>query len=837
MAEDSFDSMDIMERTFDAIPDLVAILDTQHRIVRANRAMAEGLGKEPEELVGAYCYREVHGTQEPPAFCPHTKLIKEGLSTTAEIYEDRLGGNFLISVTPFFDSRGELAGSVHVARDISELKRIEAALKEANVSLEEKIAERTAELSKSNIELQNEIQEHRYTEEKLRKTEQHYKTVADFTYDWEFWVAKDESYLYCSPSCERITGYTPDDFLADPDLFAKIILPEDRPTWKEHGHAAHQDPTLREVKVRIRTKSGEVRWIEHACQPVKTPGGESLGYRASNRDITLTKKAEDALRLSESRLAEAQMIARLGNWDWNITENSLYWSDEIYRIFGLKPQEFGATYEAFLKSVHPADRDGVEQAVNQALYEDQPYSIDHRIVLPDGNIRIVHEQAQVTFNEEGKAVRMMGTVQDITDQKKIEHELADRLAYERLYSEMSATFGSLPLSKLDSAMERSLERLTEYFDVDRVTILEFNEDRSKLKPLYSCAVPGVKRYTRTDSDRLFPWVFERLSGGETLVWEDVLAEIPPDASLDRDYVQKIGIKSYISIPLTLGGKADYAIAMGTFERPRNWPEELIQRFRHLGELFAHVLVRRRVENRARELRGQMTHMTRVTTMGELAGALAHEINQPLAAIMSNAQAARRFLEAKDPDIEELEEILTDIADDTTRASEVIMRLRTMMTGSKGAVETLSINNVIQEVLPLMHRDAEGRKVSMDLDMSPDLPLVSGDKIQLQQVLLNLMLNGFDAMMELAPEDRVLTIRTSQEDETNIQVAVQDVGSGIETGELNQIFDPFFTTKSQGMGLGLSINRTIIQAHGGRLWAENNRDQGATFYFTLPILRK
>lgn len=833
MSHRSLDLQNIFERTFDAVPDLIAILDKDHRILRANRAMADRLGKEPRELIGQFCYRVIHGTDGPPDFCPHARLMKDGMPTTSEVHEDRLGGDFLISVIPLLNEKGKLGGSVHVARDISEFKKAQMALKEANISLEDKIRERTRELSLAIAELERENEEHRLTEKKLRETELHYKTVADFAYGWEFWVDQNDSYLYCSPSSERITGYRPEEFLANPGLFPEIILPEDRAVWEGHWHSAPRDHALSEINLRIRTKAGDIRWIEHACQPVLGPKGEFLGYRASNRDITLAKDAEEALRLSESRLAEAQKIARLGNWDWDISDNNLYWSDEIYRIFGLKPREFGATYEAFLERVHAEDRDMVVHAVDQALYNNQNYSIDHRIVLADGCVRIVHEQAQIIFNEEGKPVRMIGTVQDITEQKNVEHELEDRLGYERLYAEMSASLGNVPLNELDTAIKQSLERLVEYFDVDRVTILELNEDRSKLTPLMSCAVPGVEPYMRTDSDRLFPWVFKKLSLGQTLVWDRVLEKLPPEASSDRKYVQSIGIKSYISIPLTLGGKTDYAIAMGTFGKPREWPEQLIQRLRHLGEMFAHVLVRRRVENRVRQLRGQLTSMTRVTTMGELAGALAHEINQPLAAIMSNAQAARRFLEAKEPDIEELRDILTDIADDTTRASEVIQRLRNMMKGSRATEVPLSINDVIQEVIPLMKRDSESREVRIQLELSPDLPPVRGDKIQLQQILLNLLLNGFDAMRELEPLQRVLTIETSPADDNKVRVAVRDVGTGIEDEKLQQIFDPFFTTKSEGMGLGLSINRTIVEAHGGQLWAENNQGAGATFYFTLP----
>ncbi|UCE48399.1 MAG: PAS domain-containing protein, partial [Phycisphaerales bacterium] len=188
---------------------------------------------------------------------------------------------------------------------------------------------------------------------------------------------------------------------------------------------------FREVQFRIRTKDGEVRWIGHACRPVLGNQGEFLGFRASNRDITDRKQVEEALfeseavlRRKEQSLAKAQRIAHLGNWDWDIVTNDLLWSDEIYRIFGLQPQEFGATYEAFLKSVHIDDRESVQQAVNESLADPNAgYNIEHRVVRPNGSERIVHEIGEVTFDKNGKAVRMIGIVHDITERKRAEAEL------------------------------------------------------------------------------------------------------------------------------------------------------------------------------------------------------------------------------------------------------------------------------------------------------------------------------------------------------------------------------------------------------------------------------
>ena len=261
-------------------------------------------------------------------------------------------------------------------------------------------------------------------EEALRRTELDYRTVADFTYDWAYWANPDGTLRYISPSCERITGYTPQEFLDRPELIREVILPIDREVWDQHLHEIRRQMRPFEIPFRVRTRKGEIRWVEHACQPVRGPQGEFLGFRVSNRDVTERRLAEEAVRKKDRSLAEAQRIAHLGNWDWNIETNELAWSDEVYRIFGLQPQEFGATYDAFLKSLHPDDREQVKAAVNRSLADPSvPYSIEHRVVRPDGEERIVHEQGEVTFDDGGRPIRMIGTVQDITERKQAEEML------------------------------------------------------------------------------------------------------------------------------------------------------------------------------------------------------------------------------------------------------------------------------------------------------------------------------------------------------------------------------------------------------------------------------
>jgi len=224
----------------------------------------------------------------------------------------------------------------------------------------------------------------------------------------------------------------------------------------------------------------------------------------------------------------------------------------------------------------------------------------------------------------------------------------------------------------------------------------------------------------------------------------------------------------------------------------------------------------------------------VAVMGELTASLAHELNQPLTAILSNVQTALRLLDDPVPDMMEIREILADVVSDDQRAGEIIRRLRSLLKKSELKFETLDINTVILEVIGLIRSDALIKHVTVELRLTPDTPKVRGDRIQLQQLLLNLAINALDAMRDVPVSERRLGIVTTQNDARSVQVSVQDSGKGIRADQLEKVFEPFFTDKPHGMGMGLAICRSIADVHGARIWATNNAGRGATFRVVLPI---
>jgi C4-dicarboxylate-specific signal transduction histidine kinase len=246
---------------------------------------------------------------------------------------------------------------------------------------------------------------------------------------------------------------------------------------------------------------------------------------------------------------------------------------------------------------------------------------------------------------------------------------------------------------------------------------------------------------------------------------------------------------------------------------------------------------RRSEEQMNQLRSELIHTTRRETMGELSSAIAHELNQPLAAIMSNTQAAQRFLNKKPPSLDKVKLALSNILRNDRRAGDIIKKLRMLLKKDTSELTEIDINDLLEEVVVLSRSSFIIKHVSIKMNLGENIPLVSGDRIQLQQVLINLILNALDSYENTTKDTKQIVITTRFENKKEVCLSVKDFGCGIEESVLNKIFDPFVTTKKEGMGMGLAINKTIIDAHRGRIWAENDPEGGATFNIILPLNKK
>lgn len=416
--------------------------------------------------------------------------------------------------------------------------------------------------------------------------------------------------------------------------------------------------------------------------------------------------------------------------------------------------------------------------------------------------------------------------------------LGERLRFETMLSRLSAAFINLPATEVDSHIEAGLQLLVEYLDIDRSSLAQFSDDGQELLVTHSYTRPPIAPHPRVNLAPVLPWYTGKLRQGELLRFRHLPEELPPEAVRERDaYRQTSMPQSHLAIPFKVGSSVLGAMGFGSFRKPYDWPDELVQSLKLAGEIFANAVARKRAEEKETRLRDQLVLAGRVSLMGELAASIAHEVNQPLCAIISNAQTAQRMLAGGGYDLPELLEALADITRDGQRASAVIARIRGLLKKAPTQRTAVDLNEVLREVIVLTRWEMSRRRIQVKLELADKLPCVRGDRVQLQQVILNLVINGADAMELVAPEKRVLLLRTALYDRDCILVSVTDAGIGIDPQHSERLFDSFFTTKPGGMGMGLAICKSILDAHGGRIWASSNADGGSTFQLILAGLRE
>lgn len=410
------------------------------------------------------------------------------------------------------------------------------------------------------------------------------------------------------------------------------------------------------------------------------------------------------------------------------------------------------------------------------------------------------------------------------ERKRMELSLADRLRFQRFLSSLSFRLSHVSAATLDQEIRDALRSIIDFLGVKCAVLLELLGPTGTGR---SWTVDGPTASAR------FPWLSLRLQDG-ALVRIPRAAELPPEAAVDRSSSLALGLESFMALPLRAGQTLVGGLVLGTILSEGTEPDELEERLYLVGEVVANALERAHAEREVARLRQELAHIGRVSALGELSASLAHELNQPLTAILNNTHVAHQLLDADAPNVAELREILDDIVADDQRAAKVISRLRALL--KKGDLDhaSLDLNDIVGEVAELVRSDMVLRHVPLTLDLAPDLPHVRGDRVQLQQVVLNLVLNGLEAMSEPNHRDHALVVRTSRAGVGAVSVAIEDSGHGIDPTDVDRMFQPLYTTKADGLGMGLAIVRTIIDAHGGELRASNNLEGGATFEFSLPI---
>jgi PAS domain S-box-containing protein len=436
------------------------------------------------------------------------------------------------------------------------------------------------------------------------------------------------------------------------------------------------------------------------------------------------------------------------------------------------------------------------------------------------------------LDEKGKPTQFVAIHADITEQKRIEAELAEKLRLQKLLADLSSRFVGLKTEDVNAAIEETQQLIVETLGLDRSTLWQVAENGPGLVLTHCWQCPGWPPLPRGfATEGRLPWAHGMLMRGEVICWARH-EDLPPEAARDLEMFRLHGPRANVTFPLIANGKVFGALAFASLGSERKWRVDEVAELKLVAQIIGNVVSRQRAELREEELRNELAHASRVATLGELTAALAHELNQPLAAILSNAQAARRFLAQEAMEPAELARILDDIVRDDKRAGAVIHNLRGMVSKRPAGRETCCLNELVREVAELMRSEMLEARVELRLTLARGMPPVQVARVELQQVLVNFLVNALHAMKDAPPEARFIDVE-SRTKMGKVMVIVRDRGHGIPAERLPTVFAPFFSTKASGLGMGLSICRRIVEGHGGRIEARNNEEGGAAFSFILP----
>src|SRR5882762_4520357 len=515
--------------------------------------------------------------------------------------------------------------------------------------------------------------------------------------------------------------------------------------------------------------------------------------RRAHEELEATVAERTAsLRRSEAYLAEAQRLSHCGVTAYK-GSTVFYGSEEIYRIWGFDPAQGVPSRKAVLQRIHPDDRDRLNAEVERALGEKRRYSTAYRIVLPDGTVKHLESIGQPVFSANGELVEVVATQIDVTERKCAEEALRESEAKFRDYAESASDW------YWETDPDHKFTRLTE-------------DERRLARGLATVTRIGVAR-----------WEFATDVQSEPEKWELHRSMLKARQPF-RDFVYRATHSDGSVVFNKISGKPEFD-AKGEI-RPYRGTGADVTALRTAEEEA------RENEQRYRKAELELAHANRVATMGQLTASITHEVNQPITAAITYALAARRFLSAEPPNFREVDDALSLIVKEGNRAGEVVGRVRALIRKAPARRDAVEINDAILEVIALTRSEAANNSVSVRTQLAEGLPRVQGDRVQLQQILLNLIINAIEAMREVGEEERELLIGTRNEPD-GVSVEVRDSGPGFAPAALERVFEAFHTTKPGGLGLGLSICRSIIEAHNGQLWASPNVPRGAIFRFIAP----
>jgi PAS domain S-box-containing protein len=631
------------------------------------------------------------------------------------------------------------------------------------------------------------IEEQKQSQENYRRAEEKTRSIIDTALDAVVAIDASGAITTWNKQAETVFGWSREEAMGQ--RLSNLIIPERQRMAHERGLAhflaTGAGPILRRrIELTAVRRNGVEFPVDLEVMPMRV--GEDWIFSAFLRDITERKEAEEALRASQRSLTS--IINTIPTLAWStFPDGYCDFTNQSWREFTGLSAEQGRGW-GWGASIHPEDLSGLMEYWRSCLASGTPVDTEARMRRFDGEYRWFLFRANPWHDEFGNIVKWYGTNTDIDDRKRAERELQRKEAFLAEAQRLSLT-GSFTwrVDTEEISFSEQLYRIFEFEQNSPVTIAQIG----------------------------------------SLVHPDDIPVLTEKVILARSGVNDHNYEIRLQMP---DGRMKYlrTDAYGSQDRDG--------RLEYLG-VIQDVTERRLSEEALARLQSELAHMTRVMTMGQLTASIAHEVNQPLSGIITNASTCLRMLAADPPNVIGALETTRRTIRDGNRASEVITRLRALYSKKEGSPESMDLNEATEEVIILSLSELQKNRIVLRPELTEQLPPVTGDRVQLQQVIMNLLRNASDAMSAVNDRPRELTIRTEREEGDRVRLTVQDAGVGFDPQAMERLFEAFYTTKNDGMGMGLSVSRSIIESHQGRLWAALNDGPGAAFSFSIPCASK
>jgi PAS domain S-box-containing protein len=635
------------------------------------------------------------------------------------------------------------------------------------------------------------------TERKLRLSEAYLAETQHLSHtsSWA-WDERLKRYVYLSDENYHLFGVERGNEAELLETYLKLIFPEDRAMVADAAQRAIRDKTDLDINFRIRRRDGTTRHVHAVGHPVLNSEGDLIQLVGTNVDVTEQYVAREKLQNAFDEIKRSQdyyrlVIDTIPALVWRSTPDGVpdFLNQTALDYTGLTLDQ---AEKGWPRAFHPEDKKAMLIVWSAIRESGKRGGLEARLRRHDGAYRWFLFQAEPLRDGSGNIVNWYGSATDIEDRKLAEFGLRESEQRFRDYAETASDW------------------LWEMGPDHRVIAISEHVKAIGLVPSH---LPGVTRWEIASDVETEPekWRLHR----ETL-----------DAHRPfRDFVYSTLSESGSQVYVRTSGKPVFDI-YGRFLG-----------YRGTGTDITALIRAEQAEQALRKAQAELAHVTRVTMLGELTASIAHEVNQPLAAVVANAEASLRWLSREQPDLAAARRSVEWVINDGCRASDVIRRVRALAKKSDMETVRLDLNQVVGEAITLVERELLKHRVSLRTELAPAMPEILGDRVQLQQVIINLLMNAIEAMDSITDRPRELLIRSGKDDTDQLILSVTDSGIGISADSANRLFNAFFTTKSSGLGMGLSICRSIVEAHGGRMSASSNEGPGATFQIVLPLHRE